>query len=237
MYSGVGMFGKPSLFKEYARLIRQLKEGERRPAQHERPGAVTDKGFEICATAAVHATFDGFEYFAALLNQNISDPWTVEETGDTLVNDPGSDSPELGRTYLVYYNGVRLGRIQVTDGCNPDGFWEKSVEWHQENRAARVIVDVDYLRFVSYHDAISLISMVELFVGRFEDNAAARFRAKAEATAALTGYLWQVQRAEDYVPSFDHTTEGPYDLLNRMTEEWKERGIDPFERWNGDRRR
>jgi hypothetical protein len=93
------------------------------------------------------------------------------------------------------------------------------------------------LRFVPYDDAISLISMVDLFVGHFDDNATARFRAKSEATAALTGYLWEVQRAKDYVPSFDHTTEGPYDLMHRMTVEWKEHGVDPFERWNGDRPR
>lgn len=228
------MFGKPSLFTEYAGVIRQLEQGERRPAQHERPGAVTDGGFETLATAAVRAMFDGFEYFAALLNQNITEPWTVEETGDTLVSDPGSDSPDLGRTYRVYYNAVRLGRIQVTNGFHPEGLWQ-SVEWHRENRAARVLVDLDYLRFVPYNDAISLISMVELFVGHFDDSAAAHLRAKAEATTALTGYLWEVQRAEDYVPSFDHTTEGPYDHLHRITRGWKERGFDPFERWNGDR--
>ena len=229
------MFGKPRIAKEYAGIIRRLEKGERRPAQHVRPRTVTDKGFESFATPGVVAVFDGFEYFGALLNQHVSDPWTIEETGDTLVKDLRSDSPDLGRTYQVYFKGCRLGRLQVTEGFNAGGFRE-GVEWHRDNRAALVLVDIDYLRFVPYDDALSLVSAIEFFAGRFDENEAARHRAKLNAAAALTRYLWEVLRAgDDYVPQFDHRVEGPYDLLQQTTAHWKSEGVDPFERWNGDR--
>lgn len=232
------MFGKPHIIKEYAGLIKQLEQGERRPAQHVRPHRVTDSGFESFATAGVQAVFEGFEYFGSLMNQHIADPWTVEETPDTLVKDLLSDSPELGRTYLVYYNGVTLGRLQVTEGSNMNGGLREDISWHRENRAAYATLELDELRFVAYDDVLSLVSAVELLVGPFQDNDIARPRARSIAAAALTGYLWEVIRSGDeYVPSFDHRVNGPYDLLKLTTDHWKEGGVDPFERWNGDRRR
>jgi len=232
------MFGKPSQTKELAGLIKKLEQGERRPAQHVRPETVTDKGFHSFATAGVQAVFGGFEYFGALLNQHVAEAWTIEETDDTRVKDIRSDSPELGRTYQVFYNGVKLGRLQVTEGSNMSGAFKVEIEWRRENRAAHATLDLDYLRFIAYDDVLSLISAIELFVGPFENNDIARPRAKANAAAALTGYLWEVQRAdEQYVPSFEHRVEGPYDLLKLTTDHWKEGGVDPFERWNGDRLR
>ncbi|WP_284339069.1 hypothetical protein [Devosia nitrariae] len=229
------MFGKPSILKEYAGLARQLEEGERRPPQHERPRSVTDKGFASFATSGVQAVFEAFEYFGTLMNRQVSDPWTIEETSDTLVKDIRSDSPELGRTYRVYYNGVRMGRLQVTEGVTADGLG-KDIEWHREHRSAYVILELDNLRFVPYDDVLSMVSTVELLVGVFDDNDLARARAKSSAAAALTGYLWEVMRAGDeYVPPFEHRVDGPYDLLKITTDHWKERGIDPFERWDGDR--
>ncbi|WDR05563.1 hypothetical protein PSQ90_14995 [Devosia rhodophyticola] len=229
------MFGKPSITMN-SRLIKQLEEGERRPAQHERPRSVTDKGFNSFATPGIQAVFEGFDFFGALMNQHIAKPWTIEETGDTLVKDWSSDSPELGRTYQVFYNGVTLGRLQVTEGANTAGGFREKIEWHRENRAAHALLELNQLRYVPYEDVLSLVSTIELLVGPFENNDIARPRARANAAAALTGYLWEVQRADDqYAPDFEHRVDGPYDLLKLTTDHWKEGGIDPFERWNGDR--
>lgn len=171
------MFRKPSQTKELAGLIKKLDRRERRPAQHVRPHKVTDKGYESFATAGVRAVFEGFEYFGALMNQHVAEPWTVEETGDTLVKDLRSDSPELGRTYQVFYNGVKLGRLQVTEGTNLAGAFPEEMAWHRENRAAHALLNLDYLRFVSYDDVLSLVAAIELFVGPFENNDIARPRA------------------------------------------------------------
>lgn len=228
------MFGKPSVVKEHAVLIKKLENGERKPAQHDRPQSL-DGRFKSFLTAGAQTTFEGFDYFAAILNQHIAEPWTVEETGDTHIKDIMSDSPSLGRTYEVFYNGVKLGRVQVGEGLTIDGIG-KDINWHREHRSAYVILELDYLRFVPYDHAISLVSAVELFTGAFETNDISRPRARSAATEALSGHLWEIMRAGDeYVPSFDHRITGPYDLLQYSTEHWKECGLDPFERWKGDR--
>lgn len=228
------MFWKPSIVKEYAGLIKKLEEGKRRPAQHDRPQAL-DGQFKGFHTAGAQATFEGFEYFAAALNRHVAEPWTIEETADTHIKDIMSDSPSLGRTYQVFYNGVRLGRLQVGDGLSAEGILEE-IEWHRQNPSAYVILDLDYLRFIPYDHAVSLVSAIELYAGPFENNDISGPRARSKAVEALTGHLWEVARASDeYVPSFDHRVTGPYDLLRHTTAHWKAGGVDPFERWNGDR--
>ncbi|MHA6731579.1 hypothetical protein [Devosia sp. A369] len=229
------MFGKAGIDKEYKRLIEQLEGGERLPPEHDRPVSVTDNGFESFATAGVRAVFEGFEYFGTMMNREVADPWTIEETADTLVKDIVSDGPELGRTYRIFYNGVPMGKLQVTEGSNNNGFSD-DVDWHRENRAARAILDLNNVRFVPYHDALSIVSSVEVLVGPFEHYELSRDHARMKASAALTGYLWEVMRAGDhFVPSFSHRVNGPYDLLKITSDHWKEGGIDPFLKWNGDR--
>lgn len=228
------MFGKPSIVKENAGLIKQLENGERRPAQHVRPQAL-DTRFKSFVTGGAEAIFEGFDYFAALLNQHVALPWTIEETGDTHIMDILSDSPSLGRTYKIFYNSVKTGRLQVSDGSSVGGIGE-GIEWHRQQGEAYVILELDNLRFVPYDHALSMVSAVELFIGPFENNDVATHRARSNAAEALSGHLWEVMRAGDeYVPSFDHRVTGPYELLRHTTNHWKEGGVDPFERWNGDR--
>lgn len=228
------MFGKPSIVKEYAALIEQLEYGERRAAQHVRPQALDDR-FKSFVTGGAQAIFEGFDYFAAILNRHIADPWTIEETDDTHVKDILSDSPSLGRTYRIFYNGVKTGRLQVTDGTSVGGLGE-GIGWYREHGSAYAILELDNLRFISYRDALSIVSAVELFVGPFENNDIAQPRARSNAAEALSGHLWEIMRAGDeYIPQFDHRVTGPYELLKHTTDHWKEGNIDPFERWNGDR--
>lgn len=133
---------------------------------------------------------------------------------------------------------MRLGRLQVTEGSNLTGTFREEDEWHRENRAAQALLNLEYLRFLHYDDVLSLVSAIELFVGPFENNDIAKTRARANAAAALTGYLCEVQRADEQcVPDFEHRVDGSYDLLKQTTNHWKEGGVDPFELWNGDRLR
>lgn len=229
------MFGKPSIFKEHAGLIKALENGQRKPAEHVRPNAITDSGFTSFATADARAVFDGFEYFGALMNQHVADPWTVEEQADTLIKTFQLDDPALGRTYRIFYNSVPMGKIQVTAGVHPEGLLKDDINWHRENRAAIAFVELDNLRFVPYQHALSLVSAVYLFIGQFEDGERSRTRSRSEAAALLTGYLWEAIRYDDLIAEFHERIDGPYDLLRITTDHWKDGGVDPFERWNGDR--
>jgi hypothetical protein len=234
---GAGVFRKLSITKEHGRLIKQLEEGQRFPPDHDPPKSVTQNGFESFATPGTVAVFEGFEYFGTLMNQHCAAPWMIEEHSDTRVMDMHTDGPTLGRTYRVFYNGTPMGRLQVREGANWNGHSD-DIEWHRENRAAHALLNLENLRFVPYDDVLSIVAAVELFVGAFENNDIARPRARANAAGALTGYLWEVMRSDDqYVPSFEHRVDGPYDLLKITTDHWRKGGIDPFQRWNGDRLR
>lgn len=230
------MFGKPRASKEYANVIAKLENGERRAPKHVRPRSLTDAGYPSFINNRVQAVFEGFEFFGPLMNRQVSDPWTIEETGEVLITDDLSDGPELGRKYAVYFNGFPVGRMQVGDGLHEDGGFSETIEWHRDNRAGRVLVRLDYLRFIPFDDALSFVSTVELLVGSFQDRHTAYLLAKLNASAALAGYLWEVQRADDeYLPSFDHRVEGPYDLLQQTTDRWRSQGINPFDRGDRDR--
>jgi len=229
------VFGKQSLSDDYAPIIKAIAEGERHKPQHERPRTVGDSGLTSFVTPAHEVVFADFDCFAAVLIHQVTEPWSIEETSDTLVDDRRSDSPDVGRTYVVYYNSLRMGRLQVTVGTGDDVQIFETAEWFLEHRAALAILELDYLRWVPYDDAHSLISALEFLLGSFEDRKNANARASSAATAALTAYLWESVRVENSVMSFDHRVDGPYELLRMITEHWKTNGIDPFERWGGDR--
>ena len=131
------MFGKSRVAREYAKIIERLEEGQRRVPQHVRPQSLADAGFPSFINNRVQAVFEGFEFFGALMNRQVTDPWTIEETGEPLITDYLSDGPELGRKYAVYFNGVPVGRLQVGGGLHSDGGFSETLDWHRENRAAR----------------------------------------------------------------------------------------------------
>ena len=126
-----------------------------------------------------------------------------------------------------------MGTMQVTVGGHE---WIFRPETFAVNPRAEVEVELNYLRFVPYTDAHSLISTVALLIGQSgDDSEAARSKAAGVATAALTGHLWESVRRAGIDMSFEFRTEGPYDLLRETVDHWKSGGIDPFEKWGGDR--
>ncbi|CAH2407930.1 hypothetical protein [Mesorhizobium escarrei] len=216
----------------YDRIKNLIEEGKRHKPHHQQPKSLIEGGaVETFITAAHEVLFDDFRWFGAALNQHVAEPWAVEELNDTDVQ--GIDGPEVGRRYQVYYNACRMGTVQVTIGGHT---WIFRPETFADNREARVEVDLNYLRFVPYNDAHSLISTVALFVGKFgDDGDAARAEASAVATAALTRHLWESVRNPDIDMCFEFRTDGPYELLRGTSDHWKAEGIDPFETWGGDR--
>jgi hypothetical protein len=57
----------------------------------------------------------------------------------------------------------------------------------------------------------------------------------AAAADALGGYLWDAVRTPRLDPFFKYSVEGPFDLLRDQAVHWNSHGIDPFEKWDGDR--
>jgi hypothetical protein len=219
------MFGKRGIAKDYAGIIAQIRDGEPRVPQHRQPKTIRDNGFESFVTAAHEVLFDDFLWFGAVLNRHTSVPWSIEELPDTHVRLPGDDGPSLGRRYRVFFNACEMGTIEVTVGGYAELY---SGERLAKEMCAAVYLDLHYLRFVPYLEAHSLVRAISLFIGRFVEREAANASASADATAALTQYLWDTVRCEETVLGFDYKIEGPYELLRLTSEHWIANGFDPF---------
>lgn len=220
------------IHNNYSGIKKAIEEGERHKPVHQQPKSLVEGGaVKSFITAAHEVLFEDFTWFGAVLNQHVAEPWAVEELNDTDVH--GIDGPEVGRRYQLYYNACKMGTMQVTAGGHE---WILRPDTFAENRQARVEVELSYLRFVPYGDAHSLISSIVLFIGGFgDDGDGARAKASAVASAELTRHLWESVRNPDFDMDFEFRTEGPYELLRETIDHWKANGIDPFEKWAGDR--
>lgn len=220
------MFGKRGITKDYERIIKEIEEGERRESKHDRPTSLARNGFTSFVTPAHEVLFADFDWFGAVLDRGVQGPWSIEEMSDTLIRD--GEDPDLGRRYKIYYHSIDMGTLQISVGGLS---LDMSAEWFKANRSARAVLKLRWLRFVPYDDAHHLLSSLELFLGPFENNEAARARANGIATSALTACLWEAFRIEDTLPWFEHRAEGPYTLFRETADHWKVGGIDPFTKW------
>ncbi|WFU12186.1 hypothetical protein QA646_19850 (plasmid) [Rhizobium sp. CB3090] len=81
--------------KDHSDLIALLK-GERHKPEHKQPESLAAGGALVSWIRPAHEIlFEDFRWFAAVMNQNISDPWAVEELHDTDIH--GYSGPEIGR--------------------------------------------------------------------------------------------------------------------------------------------
>jgi len=227
------LFGKPTVEQQWSKVVKLMREGERHRPRHDRPNSLRNGEYDSLIMESHEVIFDHFNWFGPALNQQVSEPWAVEEVADTLVRDIRSDSPEFGRRYRVWYNAAEMGTVQITVS-GMDSFFHP--EKYRENPEAEAIVDLSWMRFVPYLDAQSFVSGLALLMGDWVDYDTSHAAAEAAATAALAEYLWETMRSEDeYVPDFDWRVKGPFKVLRLTTDHWAEGGIDPFVAWNGDR--
>ncbi|MFD1199950.1 hypothetical protein ACFQ3K_16790 [Brucella gallinifaecis] len=217
---------------DYSHIKSQIEEKERHKPQHRQPTSLADGGAIVSWINEAHEIlFDDYRWFGAVLNQHVSEPWAIEEINDTFAD--GIASPDIGRQYHVWYNACQIGKIQVTLGS----YSSLHPERFSKNRRADVAIWLNYLNFVPYADALSLISQIILYTGSYDisDGNPARVRALNLASNALSSHLWEVIREADYSPRFDYSYEGPYELLQHIVDIWSENGTDPYQKWGGDR--
>ncbi|MGR9252518.1 hypothetical protein [Rhizobium leguminosarum] len=217
--------------KDYSGILQEL-EGERHVPKHQQPESLAAAGAIKGWTKEPHEIlFEDFRWWAAVLNQNVSDPWSIEEINDIELR--GYDGPAYGRKFRVWYNACEVGRMQVAVG----GFRLLKPERFADDRCARVDLELSYLRFIPLDDARSLISTLVLFIKPFDfDNAElSREKAGAAASDVLAGYLWEAVRLPKIDPYFEYKIEGPYSLLRHTVEHLKKNDIDPMVKWQGDR--
>lgn len=209
----------------YSGVKAQIEEGEWHKPQHQQPLSLRDGGaIESFITPADEILFEDFRWFGAVLNKYVAEPWSIEELNDTSAR--GYDGPDVGRQYNIWYNSCLMGRMQVTCGIYP--FMEP--ERFAENREANVKIELSYLRFVPYADALRLISTITFLIGRydFEDGERSQAISRSNGANVLAGHLWEALRYPDIDPYFEYFISGPYDLLRHTVDKWKAAGFEPF---------
>ncbi|WP_292186515.1 hypothetical protein [Mesorhizobium sp.] len=137
------------------------------------------------------------------------------------------DSPDYGRRFLIYYNSLKLGWVEVS--ANPEKLFGTIDEFHADPRA-RLDMELSMMRFVPQEDVFGLLYQASFMMQDIADSYdAARERARTSAESAMTGYMWEVMRAGDqYVPDLQFSADGSYAVFRETVAHWKESGFDPF---------
>ena len=160
------MFSKRKPFNDFAGIISQIQEGERRAPQHKSPQSIRGLGWDSFITVAHEVVYEDFRWFGAMLNHHVSEPWSIEELPDGLVRSVDHiDEPDIGRRYRVHYNACDMGTLQVTVGgirhfLDPAAF--------ASNPCALSLIELRYLRFVPFEDVLSLLAAIGKLLGRFD---------------------------------------------------------------------
>jgi hypothetical protein len=221
------MFSRKTIHDEYVKVIKEIDGGERREPQHVRPATLGGKYGADRGDPVGNAAFDDLDLFGATLDWSTSDAWCIEETSDTMLRAWYLDSPDYGRRFLIYYNSLKLGWIEVS--ANPEKLFGTVDEFRSDPRA-RLDMEISMMRFVPQEDAFGLLYQASLLMqgvaGNYDE---ARERARTLAESAMTGYMWEVMRAGDqYVPDLQFSVDGPYSVFRGTVAHWKETGFDPF---------
>lgn len=221
------MFSRKTLHDEYAKTIAEIDEGQRREPQHDVP-LVPQSSWGTVDTVDQFA-FHEFAWLGATLDWSTEDEWSFEETSDTMRRASYLDSPNHGRRWIVYYNRLRLGWVEVS--AAPLKLLG-TVDDYRASPQARVDMELSLMRFIPTGAAFSILYQTSFFMQSTEGGYdAARERARVAADSAMTWYMWDVMRAGDqYVPDLQFSAEGSYAVFRETVAHWKETGFSPFKR-------
>lgn len=220
------MFGRRTLQDEYAKTIAEIGEGQRREPQHDVPVAAQSSWGTVDPIDQL--AFQEFAWFGATLDWSTDDEWSFEETGDTRLRAAYLDSPNHGRRWVVYYNSLQLGWVEVS--AAPLKLFG-TVDDYRASPQARVDMELSLMRFIPAGAAFSILYQTSFFMQSSEGGyEAARERARLAAESAMTWYMWEVMRIGDrYVPDLQFQAEGSYDVFRNTVASWKETGFSPLE--------
>ncbi|MDR6635089.1 hypothetical protein J2X72_003901 [Phyllobacterium sp. 1468] len=218
------MFGRKNMHDEYAKIVREIDEGERREPQHNRPTETKSKWGSV--DPIDQYVFDEFSWLGATIDRWTDDSWSLEETNDTNRRASYLDSPEYGRRWIIYYNKLGLGWLEVS--ATPEHILGTLDEF-KVKPSARIDMSLDFMRFIPSEDAFGMLYNPAFLMQSTEAGYdAARERAKLIAESTMTHYMWDVMRAgEGYVPDLEFSVSGPWSVFSETVSHWKKSGFDP----------
>jgi hypothetical protein len=125
-----------------------------------------------------------FSDFGAVANWWLSDEhvgssWRLQELPDTDLELSGGDGPSFGRSFAVFYNQVRFGRLEVT----------YTHGYSASEPKVRTNIELDNVRLLSFGQVRDFLLNVALHVCNTDENAE-YVRAQQEIEQAMTRAVW-----------------------------------------------
>ena len=131
----------------------------------------------------------------------------------------GDDMPIFGRRFVVFFNRIEMGDIEVS----PTGGI-----WGQEH-GVEARLQLRHLGLVPFVDARQLVASIELLCGPSGTREVVWAQANGAAIVAMTGYLWDAVRvdANEAIPLFEHDSHGPGTALRESVAHWTKNNVAP----------
>lgn len=209
-----------SPFEHYSNIIESIDYGDLHVPKHSQAKRLKDGGaIPLFITEEAEIIFADFERFGTLFNDRITGRWCIEELGDT--NLTVRYKHGAGRQYNVWYGACLMGSLKVTSAGIPDSLRPiKPLLIDKGSRPeANIYVELNYLRFVPFEDAVGFLSCIYMFIGDYDAGANISRWAfgKTKSGEALTSLLWEAMREPERAPVLTIDIQGRYEYLRILT--------------------
>ena len=138
--------------------------------------------------------FSDFEDFANVVNWWLADehnqrPWRLQELPESRLLSLGDpDSPTYGRTYAVFHNQARLGKIEIR--------WDS--EYSTANPRVTVHIELDWVRLLPFGTIRSFLVDIALHISKYRSGTVEYVETNQEIDLALTDVLWETQEISEF---------------------------------------
>lgn len=161
---------------------------------HAMPVSLEANGIASLVTDDDRAFFDDFREFGRIFNRLWlkEGPWRLQERDDAHLMLSDYDGPEHGRTYDVFYNQVRLGRLELSASFDlADGLAAYSLR-----RVIRLQLSVHTPLALPYSSITEFLNLLASFAAsRDAADLAQQYRIALDALQAI---LWDAVQSGSY---------------------------------------
>lgn len=210
---------KPSVKSRFE--IEQQLWGEMIPQKTFAPIEVTDHGLDEITRQFIEQT----KWLQPVLNQTIGGQGARFHEMNTQTVTLGTyDMPDFGRNFEVTFGSATIGVVSVVPSIFPD-----PENWAELR--VRLYYPVEILSGDEVHRLLT--GLVEL-TQQFDPNATYETkkrdpRASAVASKAMVKAMWDKRPSECLV--IDMNAEGSWEHYKSYINHWKQKGVDPWEKW------
>lgn len=137
--------------------------------------------------------FADFKDFADVVNWWLADEFRASRfrlqdlpTGDLSLNVDYSHGPVLGRSFAIYYNQTKVGRLEIQSGY----------KYTPESPRVYTNIEIDWARFLGFEELTQFLGDIALHVA--DGNSDERRNAQQAIQSSLTRPLWDNYRISPY---------------------------------------